>query len=85
MRRLALLTPREKEVLDGVVNGLANKQIARDLGISIKTVEVHRGQTMRKMRAGSVAELTRLVQTARTAQEQHGVGAPSLSLERGGG
>jgi FixJ family two-component response regulator len=71
MGRLALLTPREKEVLDGVVNGLGNKQIARDLGISIKTVEVHRGQAMHKMHAGSVAELARLVQTARTAQDQH--------------
>lgn len=71
MGRLALLTPREKEVLDGVVNGLANKQIACDLGISIKTVEVHRGQAMHKMHAGSVAELARLVQTARTAQDQH--------------
>ena len=71
MGRLALLTPREKEVLDGVVNGLGNKQIARDLGISIKTVEVHRGQAMHKMHAGSVAELTRLVENARTAQDQH--------------
>jgi len=79
MRRLALLTPREKEVLDGVVNGLANKQIARDLGISIKTVEVHRGQVMRRMRAGSVAELARLVQTARTAQEQHAPLTPGVT------
>ena len=55
--RLALLTQREREVLDLVVQGKMNKVIADDLGISIKTVEVHRGKMMDKMRARSVVEL----------------------------
>lgn len=55
--RLALLTQREREVLDLVVQGKMNKVIADALGISIKTVEVHRGKMMDKMRARSVVEL----------------------------
>ena len=61
--RLALLTPREREVLDRVVIGRANKQIAWDLGISTKTVEAHRAHVMEKMRAQSLAGLVQLVQT----------------------
>jgi FixJ family two-component response regulator len=70
--RLALLTPREREVLDRVVQGRANKQIAGDLGISTKTVEAHRAHVMEKMRAESLVELVHLVQSAE-------IGAPSLS------
>lgn len=55
--RVGQLTPREKEVLEGVVMGKANKVIASELGISIKTVEIHRARGMEKMDAGSVAEL----------------------------
>lgn len=59
-QRLEQLTPREREVLDGVVAGLTNKQIARELGISYKTVELHRSHMMEKMQARSIAEVTRL-------------------------
>jgi FixJ family two-component response regulator len=58
--RLASLTPRERDVLEGVAAGRLNKQIAGDLGISEKTVKIHRGRVMTKMAAGSVAELVRL-------------------------
>lgn len=54
------LTPREREVLHLVAAGRLNKQIAGDLGISDATVKVHRGQIMRKMKAGSLAELVRI-------------------------
>ncbi len=58
--RLCRLSPREREVMEHVIRGQLNKQIAFDLGISEKTVKVHRGRVMAKMEAGSVAELVRL-------------------------
>jgi FixJ family two-component response regulator len=58
--RVQMLTPRETEVFALVVTGMLNKQIAFELGISEKTVKVHRARVMEKMRAGSVAELVRL-------------------------
>jgi FixJ family two-component response regulator len=61
-KRFALLSPREREVLDGVVRGLLNKQIADELGIAEKTVKVHRGRVMLKMGVDSVAQLVRLTQ-----------------------
>lgn len=54
------LTPREREVMDAVVLGKMNKQIAFDLGISEITVKLHRGNVMRKMQARSVADLVRM-------------------------
>ena len=54
------LTPREKQVMKLVVAGLVNKQIAAELGLSLVTVKVHRGQVMHKMLAKSVAELVRM-------------------------
>jgi FixJ family two-component response regulator len=59
-RRYALLTPREREVLPLVVAGLLNKQTAAELGTSEITIQVHRGQIMRKMAATSLAELVKL-------------------------
>jgi FixJ family two-component response regulator len=60
--RYASLTAREGEVMQGVVKGLLNKQIAADLGISEITIKVHRAQVMRKMMAGSLADLVRLAE-----------------------
>lgn len=53
------LTPREREVMEAVVKGLMNKQIAHELGISEITVKLHRGNVMRKMEVRSLAELVR--------------------------
>jgi RNA polymerase sigma factor (sigma-70 family) len=64
-RRLATLTPREREVLELVVAGRLNKQIGADLGIAERTVKVHRGRVMGKMKVGSVAELVRLADRSR--------------------
>jgi FixJ family two-component response regulator len=61
--RLASLTAREREILGKVVAGHSNKVIARELGISYKTVEVHRGRLMPKMGASTFAELLQLVLT----------------------
>lgn len=60
-RRLALLSERERQVLDGVVAGQPNKVIAFELGISPRTVEVHRAGLMGKMQARTLPELVRMV------------------------
>jgi len=62
--RLAVLTGRECQVLEGLVAGLPNKSIAYDLAISTRTVEVHRGHIMRKLQAKSLSELIRLALAA---------------------
>jgi len=59
-KRVTLLSPRETEVFALVVTGMLNKQIASALGISEKTIKVHRARVMEKMQARSVAELVRL-------------------------
>jgi FixJ family two-component response regulator len=61
---LDLLTPREFEVMQLVITGMLNKQIAGELGTAEKTVKVHRGRVMQKLGVTSVAELVRLVQRA---------------------
>lgn len=58
--RFATLTAREREVLPLVASGLLNKQAAAQLGISQITLQIHRGNVMKKMRAGSLAELVRM-------------------------
>jgi FixJ family two-component response regulator len=63
------LTPREQEVLEGVIGGRLNKQIAAQLGTCEKTVKVHRGRVMRKMGVVSVAELVRLTEKIRIGPE----------------
>jgi FixJ family two-component response regulator len=61
-RRLAALTPRERDVLPLVVSGLLNKQVAAELGISAATVEIHRSKVMQKMHAASLADLVRIAE-----------------------
>ena len=62
--RVDSLTPRERQVLALVVGGLLNKQIGAELGAAEKTIKVHRGRVMHKMRAGSLPELVRLAEKA---------------------
>jgi two-component system response regulator FixJ len=62
--KLALLSPREREVLEGLLAGLPNKSIAYDLAISPRTVEIHRARVMDKMGARSLSELIRLALAA---------------------
>jgi len=58
--RISTLSPREKDVLAGLIEGRANKQIAFDLGISPRTVEIYRANLMSKMQAGSLSDLVRM-------------------------
>ena len=60
VERLRLLTARERDVLNRVVTGKSNKVIAAELGLSTKTVEVHRAHVMEKLKADSLADLIRL-------------------------
>lgn len=61
-QRVDALTPREREVLELVVSGMLNKQVGHQLGITEKTIKVHRAQVMHKMQAGSLAELVRMAE-----------------------
>lgn len=62
--RLASLSSRERDVLGGLVRGRANKQIAFDLGISPRTIEIYRANLMKKMRAASLSDLVRMALVA---------------------
>jgi two-component system response regulator FixJ len=65
--RVALLTTREREVLQGLVAGLSNKMLARRLGISLRTVEMHRANMMERLQVGSLAEALTLAVQAEIA------------------
>jgi FixJ family two-component response regulator len=75
--RIAHLTSGEKEVLEMLVAGKSNKEIAADLGMSVRTIEVRRSKLMKKMRAGSLAELVRMAIAAHSV-----VGDPQAQRER---
>jgi len=72
------LTPREKDVFQGVVSGRLNKQIAGDLGIVEKTVKVHRARLMEKMNARSLADLVRMAETIKFTTQTEAVGFSNL-------
>lgn len=73
--RIALLTPREKEVMQCVVRGQANKVIAMDLGVSQRTVELHRARVMRKLKMRSLAELVHAIDKIAGAAAPSGTSA----------
>jgi two-component system response regulator FixJ len=66
-QRIALLSPRERQVLDGLVTGQPNKVIAHDLGISVRTVEVHRARMLQRLGTRQTAEAIRLAVLATLA------------------
>ena len=67
--RFATLTPRERQVLALVVTGLLNKQIAGELGTTDLTIKAHRGRVMRKMGAGSLADLVRMAEKLKVSSQ----------------
>jgi two-component system, LuxR family, response regulator FixJ len=74
-RRMATLTPREHQVLDALVKGRPNKVIAFDLGISVRTVEVHRARMMERLGVRQLAEAIRLAVLARLGLDSYVSGA----------
>jgi two-component system response regulator FixJ len=67
-RRIALLTPRERDVLELMVTGKSNKEIGRTLGTSPRTIDVHRARVFQKLAADSLPDLVHLVLAARTGE-----------------
>ena len=80
--RINELTPRERQVMEHVVCGKMNKQIAADLGAGEKTVKVHRGRVMAKMRVRSVAELVQLAARVGVEMEPHVRVGENLLVEK---
>jgi len=78
--RLGTLTPREREVLEHVVRGRLNKQIAADLGTVEKTIKVHRARVMHKMGARSLAELVQLASSAGIVAQRWPRGSVTLEI-----
>jgi two-component system response regulator FixJ len=68
--RMASLTPREREVMELVVDGAANKVISATLGVSLKTVEAHRARVMDKLQADSLSHLVRMCVMLKAAQSE---------------
>ncbi len=77
--KLAALSHRERQVLEGLACGHPNKTIAYDLGISPRTVEIYRANVMTKMNAGSLSELVRMALLAGILDRPHQPGAPESS------
>ena len=69
LERLHSLSPREREVLQRVVDGRVTREIAAELSLADKTVQAHRARVMEKMKAGSIAELVRFAMTAQAAEK----------------
>ncbi len=80
--RLATLTPREREVLEHVVSGRLNKQIAAELGTVEKTIKVHRARVMEKMGVKSLAELARIAERAGIGKGQPATGGPQVHVHQ---
>jgi DNA-binding CsgD family transcriptional regulator len=78
--RIGMLSPREREVLDWLAEGLSNKAIARELSISPRTVEIHRANMMEKLGAGHAADAVRLRMEAKLEEEMP---APRQRVARG--
>lgn len=72
-RRLDTLTPREREVMERLVEGEVNKIIARQLGLSTRTVEIHRARVLHKMDVGNVSQLVRLMLSSNRYRDRFAV------------
>jgi len=83
LTRLATLTPREREVLEHVVSGQLNKQVAADLGTVEKTIKVHRARVMEKMHAQSLADLVRIAERLGIGRTSAGPSAQPNSVIQG--
>jgi FixJ family two-component response regulator len=80
LQRVATLTPREQEVMDLVITGLLNKEIAYTLGTGEKTIKAHRARVMQKMQASSVAELVRMGAMVEMCEPHPAQSSPSPTL-----